>query len=181
MLRGFAVDFTATPFVDVALCGATAPWRSARRSRSAKRQPNATWSVDIGDRTQRHYQYAITYNLADGTRVPGPQGETDDPVRVGYALSTLRSSLHRSGVAAMMKLPAFMHKQFDTGETVTVFQDDAQFWTVLSDSGVSRRCGTDPNNNPVFQLIKYNFSDEAREEDPDTADAAAATWCSTPS
>ena len=42
--------------------------------------PNATWSVDIGDRSQRQYRYAITYNLADGTRVEGASGTSDDPV-----------------------------------------------------------------------------------------------------
>jgi hypothetical protein len=65
----------------------------------------------------------------------------------------------------MMKLPAFMHKQFSTGETVTVFQDDAQFWRFYLIPGFPT-VRTDPNNNPVFQLIKYNFSDESREEDP---------------
>ncbi len=80
MVRGFAVDFAATPFVDVALV-----WKDAGREERKtltlfKDQPIATWSVDIGDRTQRRYQYAVTYNLADGTRAPGAQGETDDPV-----------------------------------------------------------------------------------------------------
>lgn len=65
----------------------------------------------------------------------------------------------------MLKLPAFMHKQFPTGETVTVFQDDAQFWRFYLIPGFPT-VRTDPNNNPVFQLIKYNFSDEAREDDP---------------
>jgi hypothetical protein len=80
VLRGFAVDFTATPFVDVALV-----WRDGDREERktitlSKEASNATWSVPIGDRTQRKYQYAITYNLADGTRAPGAHGETDDPV-----------------------------------------------------------------------------------------------------
>jgi hypothetical protein len=66
----------------------------------------------------------------------------------------------------MMKLPAFMHKQFDTGETVTVFQDDAQFWKFYFIPGFPT-VRTDPNNNPVFQLIKFNFSDEAREDTPE--------------
>jgi hypothetical protein len=65
----------------------------------------------------------------------------------------------------MMKLPAFMHKQFPTGETVTVFQDDAQFWRFYLIPGFPT-VRTDPNNHPVFQLIKYNFSDESREQDP---------------
>jgi hypothetical protein len=41
---------------------------------------NAAWTVNIGDRTQRKYHYAVTYNRADGSRVPGAQGDTDDPV-----------------------------------------------------------------------------------------------------
>ncbi|MBL8528332.1 MAG: hypothetical protein JNL68_11660, partial [Burkholderiales bacterium] len=69
-----------TPFVDVAL-----QWQDGNREERktvalTKEQPNATWSVDIGDRTQRKYRYAVTYNLADGTRAEGAQGETDDPV-----------------------------------------------------------------------------------------------------
>lgn len=80
IVRGFAVDFAATPFVDVAL-----QWQDGNREERktvtlTKEQPNATWSVDIGDRTQRKYRYAVTYNLADGTRTEGAQGETDDPV-----------------------------------------------------------------------------------------------------
>ena len=80
IIRGFAVDFTATPFVDVALV-----WKDGNREERKtvtlnRDQPNAAWSVDIGDRTQRKYRYAITYNLADGTRADGASGETDDPV-----------------------------------------------------------------------------------------------------
>jgi hypothetical protein len=80
MIRGFAVDFAATPFVDVALI-----WKDGNREERttvtlSKEQPNASWSVDIGDRTQRTYQYSITYNLADGTRAAGAHGDTDDPV-----------------------------------------------------------------------------------------------------
>jgi hypothetical protein len=80
IVRGFAVDFAATPFVDVAL-----QWKDGNREERKtvtlmKDQPNAAWSVDIGDRTQRRFHFAITYNLADGTRVEGAQGETDDPV-----------------------------------------------------------------------------------------------------
>ena len=80
IVRGFAVDFAATPFVDVAL-----QWKDGNRDERKtltlmKEQPNATWSVDIGDRTQRRFTFAITYNLADGTRIEGAHGETDDPV-----------------------------------------------------------------------------------------------------
>ena len=80
VLRGFAVDFTATPFVDVALIWRDGSLEERKTITLSNTEKNATWSVDIGDRTQRHYQYAITYNLADGTRVPGPQGESNDPV-----------------------------------------------------------------------------------------------------
>ena len=66
----------------------------------------------------------------------------------------------------MMKLPAFMHKQFETGETVTVFQDDAQFWRFYLIPGFPT-VRTDPSGNPVFQLIKFNFSDESREDNPE--------------
>ncbi|MBX7080027.1 MAG: beta/gamma crystallin family protein [Nannocystaceae bacterium] len=82
LVRGFAVDFAVTPFVDVML-----RWKDVDREEStpmplslSKEKPNATWTVDIGDRTQRKFTYAIVYNLADGTRVPGKSGETDDPV-----------------------------------------------------------------------------------------------------
>lgn len=79
-VRGFAVDWTATPFVDVAL-----EWQDATRDERAtltlsKDKPTGTWSVEVPDRTQRRYRYAITYNRADGSRVPGASGETDDPV-----------------------------------------------------------------------------------------------------
>lgn len=65
----------------------------------------------------------------------------------------------------MLKLPAFKHKQFQTGETVTIFQDDAQFWKFYLIPGFPT-VRTDPQGNPVFQLIKYNLSDQAREADP---------------
>jgi len=80
MLRGFAVDFTATPFVDVALVWQDGSFEERKTITLGKDQVNAVWSVPIGDRTQRRYHYAITYNLADGTRVPGKEGDTDDPV-----------------------------------------------------------------------------------------------------
>lgn len=65
----------------------------------------------------------------------------------------------------MLQLPAIMHKQFPTGETVTVFQDDAQFWRFYCIPGFPT-VRMDPNGKPVFQLIKYNLSDASREEDP---------------
>jgi hypothetical protein len=80
LLRGFAVDFTITPFVDIALVWRDGSLEERKTVTLSKEQPNTTWSVPIGDRTQRTYHYAITYNLADGTRVPGRQADTDDPV-----------------------------------------------------------------------------------------------------
>ena len=66
----------------------------------------------------------------------------------------------------MLKLPAFMHKQFPTGEAVTIFQDDAQFWRFYVIPGFPT-VRVDPNGNPVFMLIKYNLSDETRETNPE--------------
>lgn len=80
MVRGFAVNFAVTPFVDVALEWRDDDLEERKTLTLSKEQPNATWSVEIGDRTQRRYRYAITYNLADGTRADGARGETDDPV-----------------------------------------------------------------------------------------------------
>jgi hypothetical protein len=65
----------------------------------------------------------------------------------------------------MLKLPAFSQKQFPTGESVTVFQDDSQFWRFYLIPGFPT-VRVDANNHPVFQLIKYNLSDQAREADP---------------
>lgn len=80
IVRGFAVDFTATPYVDVQL-----RWNDGGREETKlvtlhAGERTVTWSVDIGDRTHRRYAYAVTYNLADGTRVAGPSGESTDPV-----------------------------------------------------------------------------------------------------
>jgi hypothetical protein len=66
----------------------------------------------------------------------------------------------------MLKLPAFKTKQFETGETITIFQDDAKFWIFYLIPGFPT-VRFDPNHNPVFQLIKYKFSDESREEHAD--------------
>ena len=67
----------------------------------------------------------------------------------------------------MLKLPA--HEQYKTQDgttTVTIFQDDAQFWRFYLIPGFPT-VRLDQNNNPVFMLIKYNLSDESREENPD--------------
>lgn len=63
----------------------------------------------------------------------------------------------------MLMQPAFAY--FDDLR-VTVYQDDAMFWKfyVIPDYVSIRR---DFNGNPVFLLIKYAFSDQDREENPD--------------
>jgi hypothetical protein len=79
-IRGFAIDFDATPFVDIELAW-TDEGREERQNLTLSAQdPNLTWSVDIGDRNQRTYSFEVTYNRADGTRVAGASGQTDDPV-----------------------------------------------------------------------------------------------------
>lgn len=66
----------------------------------------------------------------------------------------------------MLKLPAFKHFKTKDGSTVTIFQDDAQFWRFYLIPGFPT-VRLDQNENPVFMLIKYNLSDESREENPD--------------
>ncbi|HSR51435.1 MAG TPA: hypothetical protein VLV83_11445 [Acidobacteriota bacterium] len=63
----------------------------------------------------------------------------------------------------MLKVPAF---EYFSDQRVTIYQDDSQFWKfyVIPDYVSIRR---DINDNPVFLLIKYAFSDEDREENPD--------------
>ncbi|MEA5451778.1 peptidase inhibitor family I36 protein [Leptolyngbya sp. CCNP1308] len=80
MIRGFAVDFEATPFVDVML-----RWSDGQREEQHmvvlhKTQTGDTWSVDIGPSSQRQYHYDVIYNLADGSRVNGPSVDTEVPV-----------------------------------------------------------------------------------------------------
>ncbi|PSN19933.1 hypothetical protein C7271_04750 [filamentous cyanobacterium CCP5] len=78
----------------------------------------------------------------------------------------------------MLKLPAFKHYQFSDGSTATVFQDDAKFWNFYAIPGsptvrlISKNDGgedaeDDDSGDPVFMLIKYLFSDQSREENPD--------------
>ena len=67
----------------------------------------------------------------------------------------------------MLKLPAHEHYKTEDGTTtVSIFQDDAQFWRFYLIPGFPT-VRLDQNNNPVFMLIKYNLSDESREENPD--------------
>lgn len=63
----------------------------------------------------------------------------------------------------MLKTPAF---QYYDDLRVTVYQDDTKWWKfyLLPDYVSIRR---DPNGNPIFLLIKYAFSDEDRENNPD--------------
>lgn len=80
IVRGFAVDFTATPYVDVQLRWTDGGREETKLVTLHAGERTVSWSVDIGDRTNRRYAYAITYNLADGARVAGPSGESTDPV-----------------------------------------------------------------------------------------------------
>lgn len=80
MVRGFAVDFAATPFVDIQFTLKDGAAEARRTLILSQDQKNATLSVDVGDPNQRRYKYAVVYNLADGTRQDGPSGESEDPV-----------------------------------------------------------------------------------------------------
>lgn len=66
----------------------------------------------------------------------------------------------------MLMLPAFKTKQFPTGETVTIFQDDAQFWRFYLVAGFPT-VRFDAQKNPIFQVIKFKFADQSREENPE--------------
>jgi len=62
----------------------------------------------------------------------------------------------------MLKLPAYAYfSQY----RVTAYQDDTQWWKfyLIPDYPSIRR---DVNDNPVFMLIKYAFSDQSRQQDP---------------
>jgi len=77
-VRGFAVDFAATPFVDVEVVW-TGPDGEERELVVLSADANtAVLERAIG--ADRSYRYEVTYNLADGSRVPGPSGTSDDPV-----------------------------------------------------------------------------------------------------
>lgn len=80
IVRGFAVEYAVTPFVDVTLSIKDGNTEQKKVVTLSQDQKNATWSIDIGDRSQRRCRYSITYNLADGTRKEGVSGESDDPV-----------------------------------------------------------------------------------------------------
>lgn len=80
IVRGFAVDFSVTPFVDVTLSIGEGASEVRRTLMLAADQKNQTWSVDIPRGTRRRYHYEVVYNLADGTRKPGASGDSDDPV-----------------------------------------------------------------------------------------------------
>ena len=80
IVRGFAIDYAVTPFVDVTLSIKDGTSEQRKVITLSQEQKNATWSVDIGDRSQRRCRYSVVYNLADGTRKEGASGESDDPV-----------------------------------------------------------------------------------------------------
>lgn len=79
-VRGFAVDWAATPFVDVVLSWGEGDQLQSGNLTLSQNEPNAMWTIDTPDRSQRRYRYQITYNLADGTRQAGATGESEDPV-----------------------------------------------------------------------------------------------------
>lgn len=66
----------------------------------------------------------------------------------------------------MIRLPAFEHFEFQNGETATIFQDDHQFWKFYAIPGFPK-VRVDENGNPVFMMVKYNLSDQSREENPE--------------
>ncbi|UHD15081.1 peptidase inhibitor family I36 protein [Thiocapsa bogorovii] len=80
IVRGFAVDFANTPFVDVTLTWVDGDREERKTLTLHENQKNMSWSVDVGDRAQRTYSYEVVYNLADGRRIDGPSGQSDDPV-----------------------------------------------------------------------------------------------------
>ena len=61
----------------------------------------------------------------------------------------------------MLKLPA--HRSYDD---CVVYQDDEYFWKYYIIPS-QPRVSIDKNGKPVFMLIKYAFSDQAREDDAD--------------
>ncbi len=66
----------------------------------------------------------------------------------------------------MLQLPAFKHFQFDGGASATVFRDDSKFARFYVIPGFPS-VRLDGRGNPVFMLIKYKFSDQSREENPE--------------
>jgi len=78
IVRGFAIDFAATPFVDVTLTLVNGGETKTVSLHGA--EVNATCTFETGDGSNRKYHYAVVYNLADGTRVEGATGDSSDPV-----------------------------------------------------------------------------------------------------
>lgn len=78
IVRGFAVKFAETPFVDVTLT--LADDSDTQTVTLSADTPNMTCTFDTGDQANRKYRYAVVYNLADGTRVEGASGDSTDPV-----------------------------------------------------------------------------------------------------
>ena len=80
IVRGFAVDYTVTPYVDVTLSVKRDGGDLRKTIALAADQKNQTWSVDVGDGSQRRYHYEVVYNFADGSRKTGASGDSEDPV-----------------------------------------------------------------------------------------------------
>jgi hypothetical protein len=79
-VRAFAVDWDATPVVDVVLTWNDGELQERKHIVLDKTKTSDVWSLDVGDRTQRTYGYAITYNLPDGTLADGASGSTSAPM-----------------------------------------------------------------------------------------------------
>lgn len=80
IVRGFGVDFAATPVVDVNLRWADGDRVETELVTLTADANSGNWTLEIGDASQRRYSYEVIYSLPDGTRVPGPSGQTEDPV-----------------------------------------------------------------------------------------------------
>jgi len=80
LVRGFAVEYAVTPFVDVTLVMNDGAHEQRKIITLSQDQKNATWSIDTGDRGLRRYHFSIVYNLADGSRKIGVSGDSEDPV-----------------------------------------------------------------------------------------------------
>ncbi|PSN19932.1 hypothetical protein C7271_04745 [filamentous cyanobacterium CCP5] len=79
-VRGFAVDYAVTPFVDVALEWGRGEYE---RHRTFTLHHDCRRKEDLlatGGSALYPYHYDIVYNLADGSRIPGASGETTDPI-----------------------------------------------------------------------------------------------------
>ena len=80
MVRAFAVDFAATPYVDISLSWSDGDTEETGLVTLHQGQPTTKWSIDIGDRSNKRFSYSISYNLANGDVVAGASGTSTTPV-----------------------------------------------------------------------------------------------------